>query len=280
MKQVRHFIFTNAKASLWLVYYILIQTIVGSGIIIWFAFHDYEFGSKFLELYEPVVKETDFFKQQQLSLQAMMELCAGNIGTIIGVSSAITILGILLVSKIRKKQIIEKITVNELFLYLSVGVVLNLLVTFLVNSLPPSWTSLHSQLTSQVLTGGFLVNMIGTGILGPVTEELIFRYGVQQSLYKLNITYAIVYPAILFGLFHGNVVQALYGCALGLLFGYIYYKKKSIVYTMLLHIGVNLSSVIAVQCSFGEMKALLFILFIVGSLYGMSKQFAFCQKRI
>lgn len=280
MKQVRWFIFTNAKASLWLIYYILIQAIVGSGVIIWFALHDYEFGVKFLTLYEPVLQETDFIKQQELSMRAMLELCADKLGLLVGLSSAITIMGIVVLFKLRKKPIFEKISLSNLLLYLAIGVVLNLIVTLVVASLPHTWTSSHSQVTSQILSGNLMFNILGTGILVPVTEELIFRFGVQQSLSKFNVKFAIVYQAILFGTLHGNMVQALYGFALGLLFGYIFYKKGSIVYTILLHIGVNLSSVIAAEQCCTEPTALFLIAIFTGLLYGLSKPFAFCQKRI
>lgn len=80
-------------------------------------------------------------------------------------------------------------------------------------------------------------------ILAPIGEELIFR-GLTLRIMKKAIPLwaAVVVQAVLFGIYHMNLVQGVYAFLLGLLFGYIAYRYGSVVPGILLHMVVNTSS--------------------------------------
>jgi len=84
-------------------------------------------------------------------------------------------------------------------------------------------------------------------LLAPITEELIFR-GVILHKLKEEIPFfgANILQAVLFGIYHGNIVQGIYATVLGLLLGYMYYKYRSILAPIFLHIIINASSIIIV----------------------------------
>ena len=77
-------------------------------------------------------------------------------------------------------------------------------------------------------------------VLAPVLEEFIFR-GIFVSLFKQFIPYlaANILQALLFGIYHMNLIQGIYAFFLGLFIGYILYVTGSIGYTMLFHCGIN-----------------------------------------
>lgn len=79
-----------------------------------------------------------------------------------------------------------------------------------------------------------------TVFMAPINEECIMR-GIIFSNLKKNMApkYAIVISAILFGVFHMNIVQGLYATAIGLLMAYYAYKYDSIIASMLLHAVFN-----------------------------------------
>lgn len=52
----------------------------------------------------------------------------------------------------------------------------------------------------------------------------------------------------MFGLYHGNLVQAIYGFVLGYLAVYIYEKYGSLKASILFHTVINLTSVIGTEC--------------------------------
>lgn len=58
-------------------------------------------------------------------------------------------------------------------------------------------------------------------LLGPVAEEILFRGLVLRSLQPYGKKYAIVVSSLLFGLFHGNLMQAPFAFVVGLVMGYV-----------------------------------------------------------
>lgn len=90
--------------------------------------------------------------------------------------------------------------------------------------------------------GAFLPVMLLTfGIISPIAEEMLFRgvlYGYIRRF--TNIRAAVVATAILFGLYHGNLPQAVYAASLGYLLAYAYEYFGSFRIPVLIHMGINL----------------------------------------
>lgn len=69
----------------------------------------------------------------------------------------------------------------------------------------------------------FIQGLLLYGIISPLAEEILFRGLIYNRLKKFfPIGISMVASAALFGLYHGNMVQALYGILLGLLIAYGY----------------------------------------------------------
>lgn len=77
-------------------------------------------------------------------------------------------------------------------------------------------------------------------ILAPINEELLFR-GVTFGYLKKAMPFwlANLIQALLFGIYHMNVMQAVYAFVIGLFLGYVCQKGGSIFYSILLHIIYN-----------------------------------------
>ena len=79
-------------------------------------------------------------------------------------------------------------------------------------------------------------------IIGPILEELIFRKLMIDRIRGYGEKTAIIFSAVCFGLFHGNLTQFLYaGCA-GLFLAYVYCKTGKVLHTMIMHILMNACS--------------------------------------
>ena len=76
------------------------------------------------------------------------------------------------------------------------------------------------------------------GIIGPVAEELIFRGAVLSGLKPYGKRFAIVFSSILFGIFHGNLVQIIFAGLVGMILGYVA-VEYSIWWSILIHILNN-----------------------------------------
>lgn len=88
--------------------------------------------------------------------------------------------------------------------------------------------------------------LLSTVILAPVVEEITFR-GVTFNLAKkagASFTVANLIQAVLFGIYHFNLVQGVYVCILGLVLGYVVWKYDSLYPAVLLHLMYNLAAIV------------------------------------
>lgn len=80
---------------------------------------------------------------------------------------------------------------------------------------------------------------VAVGILAPLTEEVVFRGAILRTLLgmmsKRNHWVAIMISAAIFGAVHGNAAQFVNALFMGLLFGWMYYRTRSLVPGILLH---------------------------------------------
>lgn len=86
--------------------------------------------------------------------------------------------------------------------------------------------------------------IILTCLLAPVLEEIIFRGIVLKGMVNKGTTpwKAIIGSALFFGFFHLNPWQFLGAFLLGLVLGWVYYKAKSLLFPIILHMfnnGIN-----------------------------------------
>lgn len=96
--------------------------------------------------------------------------------------------------------------------------------------------------SERQMTAGLLTGLILYGFFSPLAEELIFR-GVLFTRFKryLPVTISGIVSAVFFGIYHGNVVQAIYGFVAGCLFAWIYHKRGSFGQTVALHGVMNIT---------------------------------------
>lgn len=80
------------------------------------------------------------------------------------------------------------------------------------------------------------------GILSPVVEEIVFRGVVYNALcrHTTNIV-GIAGSAVLFGAFHGNVVQMVYATLMGVCMAFFYQKYKNLSAAIIFHGAANVA---------------------------------------
>jgi membrane protease YdiL (CAAX protease family) len=85
----------------------------------------------------------------------------------------------------------------------------------------------------------------GTVVIAPVGEELIFR-GFIQRIFQRNMrgTLAVVLASIIFGLAHFSMAILPGVTFLGLVFGYLFYRTKNLIYPVFTHALYNLVSLL------------------------------------
>lgn len=120
--------------------------------------------------------------------------------------------------------------------------------------------NLVGNLLSGLFSGGQatngLMNMMSTlnpitilFVVGfaPVFEELFFRKYLINRTVKYGEKTAILFSGLCFGMFHLNLFQFFYAFGLGLIFAYIYVRTGKVIYSIIMHMLINLNgSVISV----------------------------------
>ena len=92
-------------------------------------------------------------------------------------------------------------------------------------------------------TGGFVLSVVRIAVVAAICEELSFRGAVLQPLRKHGEWFAIICSACVFGLLHGNFVQAPFAIIAGIGLGWACIKTRSIWTPIAIHFLNNLFSV-------------------------------------
>ena len=106
--------------------------------------------------------------------------------------------------------------------------------------------SLCSMVANLTTGDSTFFRILVVGISAPIIEEFLFRKTIIDRIGKHNEILAVVFSAVAFGFFHMNIAQFFYATFIGLVLGVVYVKTGKIIYTIILHMVVNLAtSVIA-----------------------------------
>lgn len=85
-----------------------------------------------------------------------------------------------------------------------------------------------------------IVQIICSGLLGPILEELLFRGIVYNKLKEFNKPMtAIILSSVIFSLFHSNIIDAIYAFGVSFILIYMYEKYKTLKAPIITHICLN-----------------------------------------
>ncbi len=114
-------------------------------------------------------------------------------------------------------------------------------VTIAIETLITSITGLqHTNSLDFMLEGQSLLWIFfSTCIAAPIGEEILFRKILYNKMAHLGDKCYIITSGVLFGVFHGNLSQLIYACALGMIFAYLYVYTGDILIPIGIHFVVN-----------------------------------------
>ena len=189
------------------------------------------------------------------NMDVMINQIIGLTSTMLLISSIATVLVFMLIYKIRKKKLKEEILLRKtnstniiiaaglgLFVWLFNSGVLTLIQN---QGLLPSYFAKMEEILSPLSEGSVFVAILTVGIVAPFAEEFLFRGVVYKTLSKnISIKWTIIIQAVFFGIFHGNLIQGTYAAVLGIIFGFVTYKTKSLIPAIIMHMVNNTIAVI------------------------------------
>lgn len=98
----------------------------------------------------------------------------------------------------------------------------------------------YAQVEAIQYSVSLWVGLILYVIVSPIVEEIVFRGIVYNRMrYFFGVWKAVIVSAVLFGAFHGNLPQCLYGMIMGIIMAVAYEYIGSFAAPLLFHMGAN-----------------------------------------
>lgn len=279
-----------SKASIWIIMFIVIQSLVGTLFMLYKINNDFEYACMFADTLGPIYETHNNIISQSLeTLKYANILFKGITIPTLGLSGIIFIIIFALIYKFKNKEKRELLGIScvnkaNIIKYITLALFINIIVTIVCEIMPKDWKSLHGFATEVALDGNIFALIFATGILVPVMEEIIFRYGFISNLLP-NKNIAIYYSSIAFGLLHGNPIQIIYATIIGIIFAKEDIKQNSVFPSILMHIVINSSSVLAAKLFNNDIKGLFYLsipIFFIFAIYKVkgSLETSYIKKNI
>ena len=141
-----------------------------------------------------------------------------------------------------------QLKIPEMLLLLGMGAAFSQFANMLVGILQSVLNYQEYQESMDQLMEGkqmwFLI--LSMGIIAPLAEEIVFRWLIYLRLRDyMRMGASAVISGLIFGIYHGNLVQAVYASLLGIVFAYILDISGCLWSSVLLHMGANIWSLIS-----------------------------------
>ncbi len=122
----------------------------------------------------------------------------------------------------------------------SIAVMICLNIILLVSDIT-KYSEAYRQAAQALYAPTLAVRILYSGILMPILEELIFR-GLAFRLMrrKWPFLWAMLLSSLLFGIYHGNLVQFIYASLCGCLLAYLYEVYGKLWAPILAHMSMNI----------------------------------------
>ncbi len=111
---------------------------------------------------------------------------------------------------------------------------------------------------ASVCVFSLMTAFLCTGCIIPFVEEFLFRralYGTLREEKHLGCLGAALMSSVLFGLYHGRLLQGIYAGLLGLLLACLYQCTGTLTASVIVHAAANSSAVLLEMVHYGEWLA-------------------------
>lgn len=131
------------------------------------------------------------------------------------------------------------------FLSVCVSVLLNIL---LLQTNLPEYSERYQEASVLLYSPPFWQQLLTSGLLIPIVEELVFRgIGFRMLRRWISFTWAMLISAVVFGAYHGNLVQFVYAAICGVLLAYLCEKYDSMIAPIVSHMAMNIAAIVLTQ---------------------------------
>ena len=180
--------------------------------------------------------------------EAVFGLAAAHSGTVKGFIYLIGIVIYLIIirkpafSELASEKENEPIAIRDILIVILLSLVISIGLNYLLSYLGITGVSdTYNEVKSQLYAVDIYFGAFFYGICSPLVEEVLFRGIIYNRLKRVfPVSFSVVISALLFGVFHGNIVQGIYGTLMGLFIAVMYEKYRDIKVPVIIHMVANL----------------------------------------
>ncbi|WP_127836276.1 CPBP family intramembrane glutamic endopeptidase [Clostridium prolinivorans] len=211
-----------------------------------------QFIAGYIILIALIFKQVLYTKSFQLQSSDIENLISQNTSKIILISIILSLIVYILIFSLEKKNIFKEckfkiISIKKIAAIALLGFGVNMIIDGILNFVPvDTWFPSHNQVINSIMGGNnFILTFLTVGIFVPIFEEILMRGLVFNELRRnMNLNLAIILQALIFGIYHFNMLQFIYASILGIFLGIAYVWTDSLWASILIHMIFNSSSLI------------------------------------
>lgn len=99
----------------------------------------------------------------------------------------------------------------------------------------------YQAVAADQYSASFLLGLIAYGVISPIAEELLFRGIIHNYMRRfIDVKMALLLSSALFGIYHMNIVQGIYGFLMGCLIAYAYEYFGEFKLAVAVHMASNI----------------------------------------
>lgn len=234
-----------------------------------------------------VYKQSNNMEQQGMT--NVVNEVAGKLNYILLISSIVTVLIFLIIYAIRKKKLTEEILLKKtkpmnMVIAVLIGTSVwlfnsGILVLLQLNGLLMEQFQGMNEILNPLTEGNLFIMVLTIGIVAPFAEEFLFRGVIYRTLSKnISIPVTIIIQGVLFGIYHGNLIQGVYASLLGIIFGFITHKTQSLWPAIIAHMTNNTIAVIIPEVMGDIFNTTSCMIFVIIGLIGTTITIFFINK--
>lgn len=144
---------------------------------------------------------------------------------------------------IKNKLVVKNVNINAFLKYL----LLSFFIIILLEQIGNYFNLIVEEEIIKVGTKSIIVFFVVRCIVAPITEEIIFRFGLFEFLRKkINKKLSYIIVSVLFTIIHGySLYNSVMLFCMSFIWTYSYYKKENLLYPIVLHFFFNLYALIS-----------------------------------
>ena len=137
----------------------------------------------------------------------------------------------------KKYKVKNNFKIKDIFIPILLGITISLIYNISLYNLN---NVVHFTNMFELSKLPIIVQIISSGICGPILEEFIFRGIVYNKLKTFNKKMtAIILTSVIFGIVHSNIINGIYAFGVSFILIYLYEKYKTLKAPIVMHIFLN-----------------------------------------